>query len=662
MTQETRPAWQLAPLVGPAPPETDRPSPGALTPGIPALDPLHPFQPWDRPPRDGRSIFPMGPDNVPWYLRGERQGSVFDLHDSRYRGITEDGYQPIRRELSDGSVDIVEDDNARRLSEQYATMFAAGAPREEIEQFLAQHNITIPNLDWFFRYREGRVPPPRGYSTFADWRRRNPRSRYPIDPRSYAREVPQTRVRRVLGRLANSPFGAYAINAGQALTFDTIDDVVGGERTRDAIEELNLRYPASSLTGRVVGTTLNNMLLEGAGTAAGLGSRTASRVADGVYGALDGAGEAEPGDRLGGAFRGFTTNLASGEAARRTTDLLGRSLTGTRDPSTRLLDESDVPFTIGDAARRGGPAANLVSGLERRMETVPGLGERIGARRAEAAAGFDRAATDFATPGPQVIAARRRAGDGVRMTPDDAFNRDWDMALSLGRQLPRGRAAAFRRTIAAVAPDVRGGRMTGAGYQRALRRLRNARVAALGRPGGQYSADLIASVERSIENLARRQAPDMAAALESIEAMAARNAVIREAAARGEGGLVTPAGLTDAVAAGSARSDDAARRLAPVSNLARAGKDVLGERVAALASAPIGSATPLQRALFDALSLPYSETGAAMLRKLIATRPERVRRAGERLLQSKAVPSAVAATLDDPVESLLFGEERRKRR
>src|SRR6185503_20615338 len=101
------------------------------------------------------------------------------------------------------------------------------------------------------------------------------------------------------------------------------------------------------------------------------------------------------------------------------------------------------------------------------------------------------------------------------------------------------------------------------------------------------------------------QAPDMAAALEGIEAMAARNAVIREAAARGEGGLVTPAGLADAVAAGSARSDDAARRLAPVSDLARAGKDVLGERVAALASAPIGPASPLQRALFDALSLPY---------------------------------------------------------
>lgn len=582
------------------------------------------------------------------------------------------------RQLGNGETRLEEDPVLRGVANRVGSMVARGIPDGQILQYLRDSGVdpASTNAQAVLEFR--RTP------AFRQWRAQHPRSAYPMDNTFYTREVPQTPVRRTMSSIANSPTGAYAANAGDAVTFGTLDNMTSNpEQARAGMEALRGQYPGASLAGTISGTAMGAGAMEGGASMLGARGLMAARGADMLSGGAYGAGSADDGNRLIGAGEGAFLGLGGGMAGRTVQRGAGRVLTGARDELTDLLTSRGIPLTIGQMAGRGGVVGRAVRGLEDKLQSIPLLGDAIRARREAGTQAFNRAAFDeagapigqsggpIAEPGVEAgraatTSAYNEALGGVQINPsaDPAFARDMSRAIGNGQRLTGDMAGHFRDAIEhQVAPYLAQGLLTGEAYQAIRQGLRQARQEMRSVPGGNAYGRAIRGVEGSLEAMVRRQAPEVIPALNRADQAYARSRVVESAVTAGKntGGVFTPAQLGTAAVANARRfGGNQATTQRPFFDLQRAGQEVLPstvpnsgtvDRAAAAALIPMaaggvgyetGLLDPQTAGLMAALGLPYTRAGQRTLQFLITSRPEVVRQAGEAMIRNQRVGGTLA--------------------
>lgn len=248
---------------------------------------------------------------------------------------------------------------------------------------------------------------------------------------------------------AQSPIGAYAINAADALTASNLDSLTANPAlARAGLRGVQQANPYSSLAGTVTGSGLAAAGAELGLARAGLGAGAAALVGDGLYGAAYGAGASDDGSRLLGAAVGGVGGLGGGIAGRAGARGVGNALTGIRNADVQGLRAAGVPLTAGQAT--GG----VLKGVEDRLSGLPVIGDMVNARRREGFEGFNRAAfgeglapinanTGGVIAEQGIDAARaarsqayRDALDPVQVQADAPFVADMQGVLRAGEALP----------------------------------------------------------------------------------------------------------------------------------------------------------------------------------------------------------------------------------
>ena len=406
-------------------------------------------------------------------------------------------------------------------------------------------------------------------------------------------------VGKALGSLADSAGGAYAINAADALTAGTLDNIAGGQ-SKLAIDYSQQQYPGASLAGTVTGGALAAGGAELGLARAGLGAGAAALGGDALYGAAYGAGSADDGSRVLGALGGGVGGLAGGAAGRGIARGIGGAFRGVQNADAQGLRAAGVPLTVGQTL--GGAA----KGIEDRLSGVPVLGGIVNARRLEGMQGFNRAAFDEAlapigantgglTQEVGIDAARTArsqaysdALDPVNLTPDAAYNAEMAAAQAAGQRLPQDMAERAGFALDRVGENVDAtGNLSGNGFQQGIRRFRRTTTQNAPLPNGDDLGDVMRQGEGALEGLLQRQSPATLQAYNAANAANRNVEVLRNAVNRarngtrvGETGTFAPSQLSDAAAANAKKfgnSQGTTRQ--PFFGLSRAGQAVLPNSV-----------------------------------------------------------------------------------
>jgi hypothetical protein len=390
-------------------------------------------------------------------------------------------------------------------------------------------------------------------------------------------------VGKALGALADSAGGAYAINAADALTAGTLDNIAGGQSNL-AIDYSQQQYPGASLAGTVTGGALAAGGAELGLARAGLGAGAAALGGDALYGAAYGAGSADDGSRVLGALGGGVGGLAGGAAGRGLARGAGGLLRGVRNADVQGLRAAGVPLTVGQTL--GGAA----KGIEDRLSGVPVIGGVVNARRLEGMQGFNRAAFDEALApigantggitgeaGIDAAQGATRQGydnalNGVSVTRDPQFTGDYNGAIAQGSQVPRVGPEFEAWARSDLDPLTAQPQYDGATIQDFIQQTRGADFGndAMGNLVGRS----VTGAEDAMRGLVSRQAPDVLPALRNAD-QASRNGT-----RVGETGTFAPSQLADASAANAKKfgnSQGTTRQ--PFFGLSRAGQAVLPNSV-----------------------------------------------------------------------------------
>lgn len=379
----------------------------------------------------------------------------------------------------------------------------------------------------------------------------------------------------ILGGMAGGPVGAYAINAGNALTAGGLDEVTGwmggNPVAAQVAKDMSVRdHPIASLAGMMTGGVLATM---GASRAVGAIPQVGGKLAgmaggiipDTLYGAAFGAGENND-DRLMGALTGAGSSAVGNVVGRGMFGAAGRAVRGVSDPAVNYLKQRGVPLTLGQMVGQNGVVGRTLKGIEDKFESVPYLGDAIKARRQEGYEAFNRAAFKDAlepinqqvqgTVGNDAIdQAQQMVGDAyttalgpVRLTADPAYSAEIAAARQAGRNLPGPLADTFNSTLAnRVDPFVSSGHMTGRDLQAAVKGLRTDASSVMRRsePMADVFKDRTNDVEDSLFGLAERQAPGTRQALGNANQAYRNLSILEDAtlAADNAGGVFSPAQL-----------------------------------------------------------------------------------------------------------------------
>lgn len=503
-----------------------------------------------------------------------------------------------RVELSRDGTRSEADPTLRAFSGKLGKMIASGASDKRILEAMRASGINPQetSVDQALAFR--RRP------EWQEWKRQNPNKPYPIGPSFYSKEVPLTPGRALTNAAAQSMPGAFAIEAGNAVTGGNLDRIAGAAGGDPEMVNLGLQLtrtnnPGATFVGDMAGSALATAV---PGAALSRAGRFAPLAADLLYGAVRGEGE-EGG--VSGAIEGAATNGLGGMFGRAITRGAGRALRGVRDPDLRLLNDADVPLTIGQIAGRGGQGGvtgRFLKGAEDKLEnTIPFTGDMVRTRRMEGIEGFDRAAfreagapigavpTEIGERGnEQLTAAGRQAYSdaltGVRVAPDAQFFADAQPPIAAGTDLPTPLGDQFAYTGRKIGEQFdASGTLTGSRYQAARQTLTRDRKAVESMPNGYEFGQAARGVADSLEGLVRRQSPDTVPALSSADAAYRNQRIIGDAVSRARnaepGGVFMPSQLTDAAEANAKRFAGSATTARPFFDLARAGQNVLPSRL-----------------------------------------------------------------------------------
>jgi hypothetical protein len=494
------------------------------------------------------------------------------------------------------------------VTSRYSELLAGGASGDELAAYLQSVGINDPKVltqaKVQARYRE-QFP-------------KVPISDYRID---FTQDLPVSAVDQAMNAVAQfgneTGIGAYAINAADALTAGTMDNITGAfggnaERIRANLRGTQEQSPTASALGQISGGVLGAMTGEAALARAGMGAGIGRSVlADTAYGAASGAGNADNGDRLGNAMLGGLTAGAGSAVGNVGMNALARGLTPTGGGSEALYAAGVRP-TIGQrgaaVADQGGikgTVGRMVSGAEQKLQSVPIVGSAISGARQEARDQFQIGAFNEALkevgetlpkgmkPGtaPNAYAQKTfnriyaEARSGMNMVPDDELAQDLaalapDLEI-LGPQATSKFKAVMDNVVNNRAAPT-GGQLSGDLYKRTISDL-DKKIALFSKgttSEDRALAEAIGGVKSALEQAARRHSdPDSVALLDAADAGYAKLVRIEGAAARagGDAGTFTPTGFDREVQkqAGTVRSKSFLRGDALMQDYAQQGKSLV---------------------------------------------------------------------------------------
>jgi hypothetical protein len=414
-----------------------------------------------------------------------------------------------------------------------------------------------------------------------------------------------------LNSVASNPFGAGMIGAADAVTGGFLDNMTSDPQQTRAVMDLSrdAHGPATTI-GNIAGGTLaaygGEAALGAGATRLGLtgAARFAPLAADTIYGAVNGAGNADDGNRLAGAALGGTLGAGGGVFGRGAARATGAGARGVRDASVQYLNQRGIPLTVGQAVSQSGLFGRAVKGAEDRLSGLPVIGDAINARRNEGLAAFNRTAFDDAlapvggNTGGQigahgvdaandaVDAGYRNALDGVAVSPDAQFATDLSGVVANGRNIPRTGPEFGHVYDSSIAPVINApaGPMNGRQVQDILQ---TARRTDFGNDAmGNAANGTMGDVGGLVRGLVDRQAPGVVDNLRSADQAYRLSGIVRDAVNAGRNGsggdigTFTPAQLTNAAATNARRFGGSQGTTAqPFLDLTNAAQPVLPSKV-----------------------------------------------------------------------------------
>ncbi|HEU5018595.1 MAG TPA: hypothetical protein VFT69_11570, partial [Pseudolabrys sp.] len=557
------------------------------------------------------------------------------------------GAQEQPNALAQGAYREEPDPALRGVNDHIRSMIGAGRSASDIVAYM---NAVQPGLG------DQKAPDVAAAVRFRAQNPTVPLDRYAVSVET--RAVPMSSTRQLVNEAAQTPGGAFLMNAGDAITGGTLDNLAGNPAlARAGMAAVSREHPYWSGAGTLAGGALASAGLEN--SVAGLGAKWAPRIGDALYGAAYGAGSSDEGNRLTGALQGAGVGALGGMVGRQATRALGGALTGVRDASAQYLRQAGVPLTVGQAMRNSGGLGRYLAGREDRLAGFSGIGDRINALRRQGVEGFNRAAfREGLNPiggqvqgqlGEQAVGeadnlvsnAYNRALNGVRLQADPEFEAGMQPIVAQARGLPGEMAknadyTLTQRVGASMGPN---GEMTGNDFQQAIRGLEGDARAVRNQPYGNDFGNVARGARGQLEGMLERQSPGTLSDYLDANAAYRNHSILADAVASGMNtdGLFTPAQLGQAARANARRYTgriSAATTDRPFYDLQRAGQNILPSKVpdsgtAGRAAADGGLTSTLRAAARNTLNAPlYAEGTQGAINRALLDRPDAFVKAG----------------------------------
>jgi hypothetical protein len=500
------------------------------------------------------------------------------------------------------------------------------------------------------------------------FRRQNPNvpmSNYNINMDNM--RVPMPISRRALNWAAQSPGGAFVMNAGDAVSLGTLDNFTDNpELARAGMAAVSAQHPKSSFAGTMTGAALATAGAEAAALRAGLG-KVAPIAGDALYGVLYGAGSDDE-NRARGALWGGVSGAGGGVVGRTATDVAGNAARGIRNEAVQMFRGHRVPMTIGDMVGQSGPVGRYIKRREEHLTEFSGVGDKIPAKRSKGIKEWNRAMFDeaLAPIAAKVLSIGRRGIDeamqlvskayeralaGKIVIRDGAFEQEFGRALEAVRRIPRLGDEIARtineRIVPLFGPD---GTLTGERMQAALEAVRAIDSSyKSNRLWKKYIAPAIDESEAALTRLIERQEPGTIADMNAANAAYWNLSVLDDAvmASGKTNGVFTPRrlGLEYSRRGPQLQSTRAAQAQRPFLDLNMSARKILVRGTPDGSTA--GRGLPTRRGgIRNAVSAPlYSDTLQPVYERLLLDRPDWMIRAGNEMVKHKRVGGLFGAPL-----------------
>lgn len=546
-------------------------------------------------------------------------------------------------EIATGDLKTIEDPARAGLNSKIRARIGAGQSAEEISAYLDR---TIPGLGETLRSQLDAAVKYR--RAFPD----TPLSDYPIDVQRV--KVPTSTSERVLGGLAKTPLGAYALTAGEALTAGGLSAMQDRpELARAAIRGVAEESPVPAFFGEMIGTGLTLTPAARGLRALGAGAKLANIGVATAYGGLYGGLTGES-DTASNVAAGATGGLIGGVIGEKAAGAVSRVLSPQIDNAVRLLANKDVPLTLGQML--GGVAKDF----EDKLQSVPLAGFAISQGRQRSLDGAQRAIVDEAlAPIGKKLPKDVDVGVDAMKYLQTSFNDAYDevrgrMSARFDRQLRDGLADVVTSAKA-------GGELTDAQAEQLNRIVQRQVISRFRKNEGQLDGELYKKTSSDIKRLARENygtplgfrlndvralldesaarfsRPEDVVRLADIDAGYAKSVIIENAAKMraGQAGTFSPSQLESAVQRGdlSARNKAFLRGEAQLQETAGAMRQVLPTTVGdsgtagreAIVGGNVGLLSKIASPIFAAGA---TEPGQAVTRWLLLNRPDLARQLG----------------------------------
>lgn len=551
-------------------------------------------------------------------------------------------------------------------------MIVAGRSPDEIKAFLNSKGIAGDAA--------------RGVDDAINYFRKTGRDNFGVDVEKI--QVPMSGFEQFRNNAPQTSVGTALATAGNAGGFGIPQALAGGE----GLDYLRQQNPTSAFAGDVAGVIGGTAALGRAGGAVagrvapsllGGGTKAAAGrqlATDAAYGGIYGA--TTEGDPLTGAATaavGSGLGMGIGKG-------IQKGLTGVTDPAVQYLTQRGIPLTMGQTLGNRGVIGKTMN----KLESIPVLGDMLGARRADSLQAFEREALkDVVEPvggritqgGQQgllqaqdaVSQGYRDALSGVNVSPDPQFLQEAGSAMQAGGAVPKfGEDFTYAMNQELGPLFGQTGQLDGPRIQSALQSIGKVRSGFDKNPDAMasYASNATNQMDDALSNLIGRQAPDVMPAYNNAKS-AYSNLVPFQNARIGaiNQDAITPAQLQRAVTNNTSKfgGKAAAATGKNLTDLMKYGQEVLPQSApnpsgtashlllsAALptalggASYGVSDLSPTTAGFLATLAAMSTKTGQKALQKAVTSRSPALRKAGGmfgRRKAQKALSGAGAGSL-----------------
>lgn len=471
---------------------------------------------------------------------------------------------------SSGETRSIIDPNERALGEKIAKLMSAGANRATIMAFAAKNKPALGSDERFLGWVDEALA----------YREKHPKAQFSVDPEFYTREVPLSASEKIDNQDAQSGAGAFAMHAADAISAGNLGKAVGNEEeVARALAVADQQHGGASLAGDIAGGGAAALTGEAALARLGMAPGLArSLIADMGYGGTAAGTNTKDGNYLGNVAKGAAIAAGGSLVGDKLAKGAGSTIRGVSSPTAGYVAR-EIPgsLTIGQAVGQSGPIGKVVKGVEDRISGIPVVGDAVNARRLEGFQKMNSKAFDRALE-PIGGKVSGKFGEEAVVEAQDAVGQAFTKALA-GKQagLDRGfivDATKAKLGVDALPDSVRvevnnqidhvinnyfddGGQISGENMQALLQELGGIKRGYAGTPLGHRIGKVVDQFSDSVENLFRRQAPDVMPQYDAAKRAFRRVSTLEEAVlkAHNTGGVFTPAQLGMADRANSVKFD-----------------------------------------------------------------------------------------------------------